>query len=260
MRPYSESRIVFCGNRQIACDSLDMMRDEFGIRPVGLIVSKSAGASHQDEIRAKCDHLTSDEVLCSPLIRTDGFMFDVAALSPDLIVSVHFPHILPAAVLDVPVNGAVNLHPSYLPFNRGWHTPSWAILDGTPAGATLHYMEEGLDSGNILAQAAVPVLQTDTAHSLYQRVLSVEIDILREGLPRALGGDPGTPQTGEGTAHDKADLLNEGIRNLDHRNAANPARFVDVMRALTTNSLHEAAYFEQNGRRYAVQIEIYELE
>ena len=58
----------------------------------------------------------------------------------DYLISIHFPYIVPAEVLELPKIGTLNLHPAYLPYNRGWHTPSWAIADGTPYGATLHWI------------------------------------------------------------------------------------------------------------------------
>ena len=60
-------------------------------------------------------------------------------LELDLILCVHFPYLLPPEVLSIPSKGCLNLHPAYLPWNRGWHTPSWAILEDTPGGATLHW-------------------------------------------------------------------------------------------------------------------------
>ena len=73
-------------------------------------------------------------------------------LSLDYIICVHFPYIVPREILSIPKYGVTNLHPAYLPYNLGWHTPSWAILENTPIGATLHYMDECVDTGDIIHQ------------------------------------------------------------------------------------------------------------
>lgn len=73
----------------------------------------------------------------------------------DLTVSYTYRHILPQDVLGALGNNAVNIHNSYLPWNRGADPNIWSILDGTPRGVTLHYMDAGLDKGDIIAQRLV---------------------------------------------------------------------------------------------------------
>jgi len=79
----------------------------------------------------------------------------LAALKPDLIVVACFPFILPTAVLHLPRYGCLNLHPSLLPAYRGPIPIFWMARQGErQAGVTLHFMNEGLDSGDIVAQTA----------------------------------------------------------------------------------------------------------
>lgn len=61
----------------------------------------------------------------------------------------------------------INTHPSYLPYNRGKHPYYWAIVDGTPFGVTIHYVDDGIDTGHILWRKRIRVLPTDTGGSLY---------------------------------------------------------------------------------------------
>jgi len=176
-------------------------------------------------------------------------------LGPDYIVSVHFPYIIPPEVLEIPRIGVLNLHPAYLPYNRGWHTPSWAIIEGTPYGATLHWVDEGLDTGDIALRREVPILPSDTAHTLYQRVLAAEAELFREAIPlmmsRAL---PRIPQTGKATTHRKEDLAS--IQHLDLEATAKVGDIVNLLRGLTTNRWDEAAWFEVDGVRYRIRVEI----
>lgn len=73
----------------------------------------------------------------------------------DLTVSYTYRYILSRETLEALGGNAVNLHNSFLPFNRGADPNIWSILDGTPRGVTLHYMTPGLDKGNIIAQQLV---------------------------------------------------------------------------------------------------------
>lgn|SRR3990167_1898736 len=87
--------------------------------------------------------------------------------NPDLIISCYNPYIIPKEELTVP---AVNFHPGYLPFNRGMYPHIWPIVDGSPAGVTLHWIDlEELDGGDIIAQEKVILYPTDIAADFEKR-------------------------------------------------------------------------------------------
>ena len=172
----------------------------------------------------------------------------------DYMISVHFPYIVPQAILDLPKIGTLNLHPAYLPYNRGWHTPSWAIVDGTPYGATLHWMDAGVDTGDIAMQRQVAVRPGDTADSLYQRVLDAELELFRDAIPFITANElPRIPQVDEGTEHRKSDLA--PYQSLDLNRVQSVGETLKQLRALTTNAWDEAACFEENGVLYRIRVE-----
>ncbi|MGH8491016.1 MAG: formyltransferase family protein [Gammaproteobacteria bacterium] len=176
-------------------------------------------------------------------------------LGVDYLLSVHFPYKFPSALLRAPAIGCLNLHPAWLPFNRGWHTPSWAIYEKTPYGATLHWIDAGIDSGDIAIRRRLDVKPSDTAHSLYQRVLQLEQALLSEAVPLMIEKRlPRLPQERGGSAHTKRQL--QGIQRLDLTRTAPTEEILDRLRALTTNRRDEGAYFEIEGVRYYVRIEI----
>ena len=204
-------RIVFAGNRPIGLQCLCLLL-ESDIRPIGLMVADGKQAECGDAMRALVPNIP---VLSGKTFRESEGIRLLQSLTPDYILSVHFPYILPKAIIDLPRIGTLNLHPAYLPYNRGWHTPTWAIVEGTPYGATLHWIDEGIDTGDIALQKQIPVLTTDTAHSLYLRALKTELEILSEAIPMLiLGSLPRIPQVGTGTVHRKSDI--ESLRRLDH--------------------------------------------
>ena len=75
----------------------------------------------------------------------------------DLVVSYNYAHILSSGAIAAVGGKAINLHISYLPFNRGYHPYVWSILDETPCGVTIHVIDPGIDSGDILVQARIDV-------------------------------------------------------------------------------------------------------
>ncbi len=82
---------------------------------------------------------------------------ELRAFAPDVAVVACFTHRIPPAALAVPRLGFLNLHPSLLPAYRGPQPLFWQLRDGAPTGTTIHYMAEGLDTGDIAAQMAVPL-------------------------------------------------------------------------------------------------------
>jgi amino acid adenylation domain-containing protein len=110
----------------------------------------------------------------------------LAAREFDYLFSVVNPHILRKTTLALPHRGAVNYHDSLLPAHAGVHAPSWAMIAGeTEHGVTWHLVDEGIDSGAILAQAEVEISRTDTALTLHAKCYEAALSSF-EGLIGAL--------------------------------------------------------------------------
>lgn len=118
------------------------------------------------------------------------------------LVSYGYRHILPQEVLDWFPRRAVNLHISYLPWNRGADPNLWSILDDSPAGVSIHLLDAGLDTGDLIAQRLVPFDPQDTLRSSYAR-LNAEIQALFWAVwPQLKGvGIRGIPQPSGGSCH-----------------------------------------------------------
>ncbi len=245
-------RIVFGGDRAIAVRILRFLRHQ-GVRPLALLVSDDRHETHADDLWWLI-HDLKIPILKGSEFRSEAGIKRLAETAPDYIICVHFPYIVPKEVLNIPKHGVLNLHPAYLPWNRGWHTPTWAIWDDTPYGATLHFMSETLDGGDIVHQKKLRITPDDTADSLYRRALKLEYDVFKEAWPSIANGTyarkPQAPD--EGTSHRKEDI--ESIRRLDIDADLKAESVVRRLRALTTNRIDEAAYFEVNGKKYRVQI------
>ena len=85
-------------------------------------------------------------------------------------------------VFGVPCCGTLNMHPGLLPEYRGLSSVFWAVLEGGEVGATLHFVDEGIDSGPVIARRAMTVLSGDTFGLLRQRMLDANLDMLVEAL------------------------------------------------------------------------------
>jgi methionyl-tRNA formyltransferase len=114
---------------------------------------------------------------------------DLIALQPDFVFSFYYRAMLPAALLRAARRGSLNLHGSLLPKYRGRAPVNWAILRGErESGATLHYMTERADAGDIVDQLAVPILIDDDAREVMAKVTVAAETVLARSLPGLIAG------------------------------------------------------------------------
>jgi len=109
---------------------------------------------------------------------------EIFTYEADLIITAAYGQLVPKQVLDYPVFGCINVHASLLPELRGGAPIHYAILQGkTETGITIMYMEETLDTGDIISQRRVPILHTDHVGTLHDTLSLVGADLLIETLP-----------------------------------------------------------------------------
>jgi methionyl-tRNA formyltransferase len=101
----------------------------------------------------------------------------------DYLISIGCPQILRKELLRAPLEGCVNLHGGYLPDYPGVFSAFWNLMDESNyAGATVHLMDEKVDSGQILLRERFPISSGDTLISLYSRIADLGVKLLRETL------------------------------------------------------------------------------
>ena len=106
------------------------------------------------------------------------------ATAPDFIFSFYYRNMINNVVLDIPRMGALNLHGSYLPQYRGRVPVNWAVINGeTATGATLHYMVEKPDAGDIVDQEKIEIAFTDTAFDVFGKVTDAAVTVIRRAWP-----------------------------------------------------------------------------
>ncbi|MBW4050161.1 MAG: formyltransferase [Proteobacteria bacterium] len=129
-------------------------------------------------------------------VREEELSERVAQLAPDFIFSFYYRSIIGAPILSSARRGALNMHGSLLPKYRGRAPVNWAILNGElQTGATLHYMVERADAGDIVDQLAVPILEDDDAREVFGKVTAAAEIVLARSLPGLIEGDaPRRPQ------------------------------------------------------------------
>jgi methionyl-tRNA formyltransferase len=129
-------------------------------------------------------------------VRASSFLETARALQPDVLVLAAFGQIIPAALLELPPYGPVNVHGSLLPAYRGAAPIQYALLNGeTETGVTTMWMDATLDTGDILLQRVVPIETEDTTGVLTPKMAQAGAELLLETLALLERGQcPRTPQ------------------------------------------------------------------
>lgn len=168
-------------------------------------------------------------------------------INPDLIVVVAYGRILPKEILDFPKFGCVNVHGSLLPRHRGSSPIQWSIVCGDKlTGVTTMLMDEGIDTGDILEVKEVPIEDTDTGGSLFDK-LCLEGAKLLSSTIKGLESGSITPKKQDDNGANYAPMLTKEMGLLDFSKNAN--ELWCLIRGFNPWPL---TYFYYNDRRFKV--------
>ena len=193
-------RVIFMGTPQPVVPALEKLSRTGGVELVAAVTppDRERGRGRRpDAPPVKQAALTlgipvhQPESLRSP--RTQG---ELAELSPDVIVVAAFGRFLPPPVLELPTHGCLNLHPSLLPRHRGPSPVSTAILEGDQnTGVSLMLLDEGMDTGPVIAQRQHALTGDETAGDLTDTLFAIGAELLADSIgPWEQGKLRATPQ------------------------------------------------------------------
>jgi len=195
-------RVIYIGSGEIGLPALEwLLRHE---EVVGVVAQPDKPAGRKQVLTPPATKRLAEEhgvpVLQPRRLRAPEAVAEIAALRPELIVVMAYGQILPKSLLDLPAKGCLNLHASLLPAHRGAAPIQAAILAGDrESGITVMWMDEGLDTGDILLTHDLPVAADETGGSLHDR--------LGEAAPAALAEAVGMIRSGTAPRRPQDDAL-----------------------------------------------------
>ena len=197
-------RVAFLGNDPWSVPTLDRLARTADVDVVLVVTNLPRPAGRGSKLTATA---VADAArrLALPLeeretTRDDGFLERLRASSPEVSIVVAYGELLSSDVLNVPRLGSVNVHFSLLPLWRGASPVQHAILAGDPvSGVTLMQMDEGLDTGPVLARREEPIRSDDDAGSLGARLAGIGAEMVARLLPDLAAGQV-TSRSQEGVA------------------------------------------------------------
>jgi methionyl-tRNA formyltransferase len=199
--------------------------------------------------------LSSDKIIISTQMKDPEFIHEVVNLKPDIIVCAYWGYILPHEIISIPKLGCVNVHLGLIPYNRGKNPNVWPIIDGTPAGVTVHYIDEGIDSGDIIRQREVEVEITDTSKTLYNKLTNTMHEVFIEAWEdiRTNNVNPVKQKLEKGSFHHSKEF--KTLSEIDITKKQNTLALLNHLRAKDFEP-HPPAYFIYNGRKVGVRIKL----
>ena len=216
-------RVLFMGTPDIATGCLQKLIDE-KYEIIGVVTQpdkpqnrgKKIGMPPVKELALKYDIKVYQPIKA----RDEEFVKTLEELNPDIIVVVAFGQILPKSILDIPKFGCINVHVSLLPKYRGAAPINWVIINGEEkTGVTTMYMDEGLDTGDIILTEEFNLDDEITAGELHDKMKDIGADVLIETLRQIENGTaPRIPQNHEEFTY--APMMNKALGEIDWSKSA----------------------------------------
>ena len=182
-------RVVFMGTPDFSVPILEYLINNTNVVLVVTQPDKEVGRNKELSFSpVKKTALKYNKEVFQPIkIRKD--YQKILDLKPDLIITCAFGQILPKEILESARLGSLNVHASFLPKYRGASPIQWALLNGDKkTGVTLMYMDEQMDTGDIINQLECDISDDDNVGSLHDKLSFLGVEILKQELPKIING------------------------------------------------------------------------
>ena len=239
-------RIVFMGTPDFSVPALKALV-EVGHQVIAVVTQPDKPKGRGKEVQMTPVKIQAMEygipVYQPAKVREASFVEVLKGLEADVYVVIAFGQILPKAVLELPKYGCINIHASLLPKYRGAAPIQWCVIDGEgETGITTMMMDVGLDTGDMLEKAVIPIEEKETGGSLHDKLSLAGGALILSTLKKLEEGTlVRTPQTDEGTCYAK--MLTKSLGDIDWNQSA-----VSIERLIRGLNPWPSAYTLWNGK------------
>ena len=239
-------RIVFMGTPDFSVPALKALV-EAGHQVIAVVTQPDKPKGRGKEVQMTPVKIQAMEygipVYQPAKVREASFVEVLKGLEADVYVVIAFGQLLPKAVLELPKYGCINIHASLLPKYRGAAPIQWCVIDGErETGITTMMMDVGLDTGDMLEKAVIPIEEKETGGSLHDKLSLAGGALILSTLKKLEEGTlVRTPQTDEGTCYAK--MLTKSLGDIDWNQSA-----VSIERLIRGLNPWPSAYTLWNGK------------
>lgn len=214
-------KVLFMGTPDIARESLEKMyENNIDICGIVTVPDRPAGRGKKLAVSPVKEFAIEKGIkLFQPekISNNTEFKTEIGNIAPDLVVVVSYGVILPKSFLEIPKLGCINLHPSMLPKYRGAAPIQWAVLNGDKTtGVTIMYLDEGMDSGDIIIQKEVVIDPDETTGELWTRLSKLGAEMLVSVIKDIVNGQ--VTRTKQPDNYTLAPMLKKEMAKIDWAN------------------------------------------
>lgn len=185
IQQHNNMRVVFVGGKDVGCGCLDALLTLHFVEVVGVIINRQGDLAKDRWYRSVTEIALSHNIpiLKPRSINQQEAIEFIQRLNPDLLTVVYYDQLLTKKVIDIPRMGCINVHMALAEEYRGCYPTTWALInDEGHSGVTVHYIDEDMDTGDIVAQTIVPIEDEDTGRTLYYKCTNAGIDLFKEAI------------------------------------------------------------------------------
>lgn len=246
----SKLKVLFMGTPDFAVPTLEALCNS-DYEVIGVVTQpdkpKGRGKSVQMTPVKECA-LKYDIPVFQPVrIRDEENVAKLAKLDIDFMVVVAFGQILPKSILDMPKYGCINVHSSLLPTYRGAAPIQWTIINGeSKTGITTMFMDEGIDTGDILLQEETPIYDDETGGSLHDRLADMGAKLLIKTLDGVKDGSIKRIKQDDSKSN-YVGMLNKNMGKMDFTKSA-----IELERLVRGLNPWPSAYTSLNDKMFKI--------
>ena len=220
-----------------------------------LVLDADEAKIQRDEIQKRAALNNDTSIYLSSELTTEYAQNELRSLDIDIGILAWWPYMISEELINVANEGFLNFHPSYLPYNRGRDPNFWSIVEDTPFGVSIHWVEPEIDSGPIAFQRRIEKSWEDTGEDLYNAAQQNIVELFIHNYDRIISGQiPREPQDdSKATYHTRHELEPTSEIELDKKYTAR--NLLNLIRARTF-SPHPGAWFTDGNTRYEVRIKV----
>ena len=198
-----------------------------------------------------------NQIYFEDVLNDKKFLLDIEKQQIELGILAWWPHILKGEIFNITKRGWLNFHPSFLPFNRGRNPNFWCLVDETVSGVSLHFIDEGVDTGNIVAQKKFTTTWEDTGKSVYEKSRDLIVELFKEIFPKLKNNqlDSIKQKKDTGVYHKASELDQISEIKLEENYKARD--LLNILRARMFPP-HPSTFFYDDGKKYSIKITIKE--
>lgn len=261
-------RIVFMGTPEFARKSLEeLVENEYNV--VGVFCQPDRPAGRGMKLAKPPVKILAEEngipVFQPEKIKNnEEVMNTLNELKPNVIVVVAYGKILPESILNMPEYGAINVHGSLLPKYRGAAPIQWSLINGdTETGITTMYMDKGMDTGDMIYKAELPIENNDNYESLHDKMAVLGSVMLKKTLEKLVELDGKLPREKQSEIFTIAPMIDKETMKIDFRKTGK--EIVNLVRGLSPVptawcKLDEDRVFKVYAAEYVTEEELEKLD